>query len=36
MAAVHLLKEAWWRDHDEWIGDEATHETSKSDMEQTA
>lgn len=23
--AVHLFKEAWWREHDEWLGDEAPH-----------
>lgn len=25
MAAVHLFKEAWWRDTDEWLGEEAPH-----------
>lgn len=26
LATVHLLKEAWWREHEEWIGEEAPHE----------
>jgi len=30
MAAVHLLKEAWWREHGEWIGDEAPHQPDVS------
>ncbi|MDX6198990.1 MAG: hypothetical protein QOJ79_2141 [Actinomycetota bacterium] len=25
MAAVHLFKEAWWRDTGEWLGEEAPH-----------
>lgn len=25
MIATHLLKEAWWREHSEWLGDEAPH-----------
>ncbi|MCW2538756.1 MAG: hypothetical protein JWN95_481 [Frankiales bacterium] len=25
MIANHLLKEAWWREHGEWLGDEAPH-----------
>lgn len=25
MAATHLLKEAWWRESGEWLGDEAPH-----------
>lgn len=23
--ADHLFREAWWRDHDEWLGPEAPH-----------
>lgn len=26
MAAVHLFKEAWWREHGVWIGDEYPHD----------
>jgi hypothetical protein len=29
MAAVHLFKEAWWRDTREWLGDEAPHAPSE-------
>jgi len=25
MTAEHLFKEAWWREHGEWLGDEAPH-----------
>ncbi len=25
MVAEHLLKEAWWREHHEWLGDEVPH-----------
>ena len=24
----HLFREAWWREHDEWLGPEAPHEPS--------
>jgi hypothetical protein len=23
--AIHLFKEAWWREHREWLGPEAPH-----------
>lgn len=26
MVAEHLFKEAWWREHGEWLGDEFPHE----------
>lgn len=26
MAAEHLFKEAWWRETDEWLGDEHSHD----------
>ena len=26
-AVVHLFKELWWREHGEWLGDEAPHVT---------
>lgn len=25
MAAEHLFKEAWWREHHEWLGEEYPH-----------
>lgn len=25
LTAIHLFKEAWWRETDEWIGEEAPH-----------
>ena len=25
MIAVHLVKEGWWREHHEWLGEEAPH-----------
>lgn len=25
MVTEHLFKEAWWREHDEWLGDEHPH-----------
>lgn len=25
MTAVHLFKEAWWREHGQWLGDQAPH-----------
>lgn len=28
MIEEHLLKEEWWREHGEWLGDEAPHEPS--------
>jgi hypothetical protein len=30
MAAVHLFKEAWWRDTREWLGEEAPHGADES------
>lgn len=29
MASVHLFKEAWWREHHIWIGDEYPHHDGK-------
>ena len=29
MVAVHLFKEAWWRETGEWLGDEHVHEPNK-------
>ena len=26
MIAEHLFKEAWWREHDEWLGEEYPHD----------
>lgn len=26
IAAHHLFKEHWWREHDEWLGEEAPHD----------
>jgi hypothetical protein len=26
MAAEHLFKEAWWRENDEWLGEEHPHD----------
>jgi hypothetical protein len=28
-ARVHLFKEAWWRETDEWLGEQAPHEEPK-------
>lgn len=30
MAAVHLFKEAWWRDMGEWLGEEAPHRADEA------
>lgn len=30
MAAAHLFKEAWWREHNEWLGDEAPHDPTNA------
>lgn len=29
MIAVHLFKEAWWRESGEWLGDEAPHDQTE-------
>ena len=29
MIAIHLFKEAWWRETGEWLGDEVAHPPSK-------
>jgi hypothetical protein len=29
MTAIHLFKEAWWRETGEWLGDEVVHEPGK-------
>lgn len=36
MAAVHLFKEAWWRDTREWLGEEAPHPAAEPAGDQPA
>jgi hypothetical protein len=31
IAAHHLFKELWWRENDEWLGEEAPHDEQLSD-----
>jgi hypothetical protein len=35
MIAEHLFKEAWWREHGEWLGEEYSHDelTNEDAME---
>lgn len=32
MAAEHLFKEAWWREHEEWLGDEFPHDVAQDGL----
>jgi hypothetical protein len=35
LAAHHLFKESWWRDHHDWLGEEAPHGELTSDDPRT-
>jgi hypothetical protein len=32
MIAEHLFKEAWWREHGEWLGEEYPHDEPAKDQ----
>lgn len=36
MAMQHLFREAWWREHDEWLGPEAPHQPRSGPTAETA
>jgi len=36
MIAEHLFKEAWWREHGEWLGEEYPHGELTEDDDPTA
>jgi hypothetical protein len=33
---AHLFREAWWREHGEWLGPEVSHQPSNPNLEESA
>jgi hypothetical protein len=33
---AHLFREAWWREHGEWLGLEVSHQPTNPNLEESA